>query len=101
MTVTVDVTNTGERAGDEVVQLYIHQRHGTSARPVRELKGFERVTLAAGETRMVSFRLGREDLAYWSAATQGWLTDETTFDVYVGGSSAAELATSFEVRKSP
>ena len=58
VTVSVTVTNAGERAADEVVQLYIHQRHGTASRPVRELKGFERITLAAGESRTVSFALG-------------------------------------------
>lgn len=99
ISLSVNVTNTGARAGDEVVQLYIHQRHGTSARPLRQLKGFERVTLAPGEIRKVSFTLGREELSYWSAATHGWVTDETTFDVYVGSSSTAELTASFEVRK--
>jgi beta-glucosidase len=95
----VDVTNTGFRSGDEVVQLYLHQRYGTSARPVRELKRFERVTIEPGETRKVAFELGDEALAYWSAATQGWVIDETMFDLYVGSDSTAELAASFEVRK--
>ncbi|GAA1504915.1 beta-glucosidase [Agromyces terreus] len=91
-TVSVDVTNTSGREADEVVQLYIHQRYGTSSRPVRELKGFERVTLAAGETRTVTFDLGPAELRYWSAATRDWVQDPTTLDVWVGGSSTADLA---------
>src|ERR1700740_173063 len=97
--VSVDVTNKGRVAGDEVVQLYIHQRHGTSARPVRELKGFQRITLKPGETRTLSFTLKPEDLRYWSAATGGWVQDETAFDVWIGGDSRAALAASFTVRK--
>src|SRR6185312_1821040 len=73
--VTVDLTNTGKRTGDEVAQLYIHQRYGTSARPVRELKGFQRVTLKPGETRTLTFTLKPDDLRYWSAATHGWVQD--------------------------
>src|SRR6185369_14413155 len=56
--VLVDVENTGRRAGDEVAQLYIHQRYGSSSRPVRELKGFERVAVAPGQKRTVRFTLG-------------------------------------------
>ncbi|HEY5224923.1 MAG TPA: glycoside hydrolase family 3 N-terminal domain-containing protein [Microbacteriaceae bacterium] len=96
-TASVDVTNTSDRAADDVVQLYIHQRHGTSSRPVRELKGFERVAFAAGETRTVTFDLGPGELRYWSAATRGWIQDATTLDVWVGGSSTAQLSTVLEV----
>jgi beta-glucosidase len=97
VTVTVDVSNTGARAGDEVAQLYIHQRYGASARPVRTLKGFQRAALAPHETRTLYFVLSADDLRYWSSATNGWVADETVFDVWVGGSSAATLAASFEV----
>ena len=96
--VSVEVTNTGPVAGDEVVQLYIHQRYGTAARPVRELKGFERVTLAPGETRVVRFTLGPDDLSYWSAATRDRVQDESRFDLWVGGDSTATLSAAFEVR---
>ncbi|WP_243076269.1 glycoside hydrolase family 3 N-terminal domain-containing protein [Microbacterium sp. SS28] len=95
--VAVDVSNTSGRDADEVVQLYIHQRYGTSSRPVRELKAFERVTIAAGETRTVRFALGSDQLRYWSAATGGFVQDATTIDIWVGGSSAADLATVLEV----
>ncbi|MCA0294685.1 MAG: glycoside hydrolase family 3 C-terminal domain-containing protein [Actinobacteria bacterium] len=87
-TVSVDVTNSSMVAGDEVVQLYIHQRHGLSSRPLRELKGFERITLAAGETRTVTFELGEDQLRYWSAVSHDWVQDATEIDVWVGGSSA-------------
>ncbi|SEH30322.1 glycoside hydrolase family 3 N-terminal domain-containing protein [Magnetospirillum fulvum] len=93
----VDLTNTGSRPADEVAQLYLHQRYGSSARPVRELKGFQRVTLAPGESRTLRFTLRPEDLSYWSAARRGWVQDPTIFDVYVGGDSTASLAGTFEV----
>lgn len=96
--VSVDVGNTGKYKADEVVQLYIHQRHGTAARPMRELKGFERVTLAPDETRTVHFTLRSEDLSYWAASTRTVVQDSTVFDVYVGSSSTASLAGNFEVR---
>lgn len=92
-TVSVDVTNTGPVPADEVVQLYVHQRYGTSSRPVRELKGFARQRIDVGETVTVSFDLGPDELRYWSAATRDWVQDETTLDVWVGGSSTAELGT--------
>lgn len=95
--IAVTVTNAGPVAGDEVAQLYIHQRHGSAARPVRELKGFERITLEAGESRTVRFVLRGEDRRYWSAATRDWAEDETTFDVFVGGDSTAQLAGTFTV----
>ncbi|MET0251255.1 MAG: glycoside hydrolase family 3 C-terminal domain-containing protein, partial [Novosphingobium sp.] len=96
--VAVDLKNTGARTGDEVAQLYIHQRRGTSARPVRELKGFQRVTLKAGETRTVRFALTPNDLRYWSSATRSWVQDTSMFDVWIGGDANAALAGSFEVR---
>ncbi|MGW1269845.1 glycoside hydrolase family 3 N-terminal domain-containing protein [Streptomyces sp. NPDC002491] len=90
-TVCVDVTNESDRAADEVAQLYIHQRYGTSTRPIRELKGFARVRLAAGETRTIEFPLGPDHLRYWSAAVQGYVQDATAVDVWVGGTSTADL----------
>jgi len=94
--VSMILTNTGKVTADEVAQLYLHQRVGTSARPVRELKGFQRVTLAPGERRTLRFTLSPEDLRYWSQARREWVQDASTFDVWVGGSSTAELATTFE-----
>jgi beta-glucosidase len=98
ISVSADLTNIGSRKADEVAQLYIHQRSGTSARPVRELKGFQRVTLKPGETRTLRFTLQPEDLRYWSAASGGWIADASIFDLWVGGSSAAELAGQVEIK---
>jgi beta-glucosidase len=97
VTVSVDVTNTGDREADEVVQLYLHQRYGTASRPVRELKGFRRVTLAAGESRTLSFPVGPDERRYWNAAVREWVTDASIFDVWIGGDSTAELSTTFEI----
>ncbi len=95
--VTVDVKNTGSRAGDEVVQLYIHQQAGGASRPIRELKGFERVALAPGEIKTVRFKLGPEELRYWNAAARDWVQEAETFDVWVGNDSSASLHSTFRV----
>jgi beta-glucosidase len=97
VTVSVDVTNTADRDADEVVQLYIHQRSGSASRPVRELKGFSRVAVAAGETRTLQFPVGPNERRYWNAAVRDWVTDSSTFDVWVGSDSTAPLSTRFEV----
>jgi len=97
LTVTVEVRNTGPMAGDEVAQLYIHQRWGSDSRPMRELKGFERITLQPGETKTVTFHLGPDELTYWSTNAGGWIQDAAPFDVWVGADSTATLHTEFEV----
>lgn len=91
VTVAVDVENTGAVAGDEVVQLYIHQRAGSDSRPVRELKGFRRVPLAPGEKRTITFSLGKDELAYWSSQRRKWVQEAEKFDVWVGADSNAKL----------
>jgi beta-glucosidase len=91
VTVTADVTNNGDVAGDEVVQLYIHQKFGSDSRPMRELKGFERVSLQPGETKTVTFELGPEQLKYWSTNAGKWVQDAATFDLWVGSDSQATL----------
>lgn len=96
--VSVEVTNTGSRAGDEVVQLYIHQQAGGASRPVRELKGFERVALAPGEKKTVRFKLGPNELRYWNAAVKDWVQEAETFDVWVGNDSTASLHATLKVR---
>jgi beta-glucosidase len=95
VTVSVTVANTGERAGDEVVQLYVHQRHGTASRPVRELKGFRRLHLEAGASTTVRFALGPDELRYWNAAARDWVLDAASFDVWVGGDATASLGATF------
>jgi beta-glucosidase len=95
--VSVDVTNKGGRAGDEVVQLYIHQRAGSASRPVRQLKGFQRVSLAPGQNKTVTFTLGKDELKFWSPATKSWVVEVEKFDVWAGENSKATLHTEFEV----
>jgi beta-glucosidase len=97
VTVSVEVTNTADREADEVVQLYLHQRYGSASRPVRELKGFRRITLAAGASRLLQFPVGPDERRYWNAASRDWVTDASAFDVWVGGDSTAPLSTTFEV----
>jgi beta-glucosidase len=94
--VSAEVENTGARPGDEVVQLYIHQRSGSASRPVRELKGFERVALAPGEKKTLHFKLGPEALQYWNAARRDWVHDAADFDVWVGSDSGASLHGNFK-----
>jgi beta-glucosidase len=97
ITATVTVANTGTRAADEVVQLYLHQRFGSASRPVRELKGFRRLTLQTGQKQEISFVIGREERNYWSAARNGWVLEPSDFDVWVGNSSTAALHDTFSV----
>jgi beta-glucosidase len=97
VTVAADVTNTGRVAGDEVVQLYIHQRWGSDSRPMRELKGFERITLLPGETKTVTFLLGPDELGYWSTNADRWIQDEAAFDIWVGADSLATLHADLQV----
>jgi len=98
-TVTVDVKNSGAVAGDEVVQLYVHQRTGSDSRPRRELEGFERVSLAPGETKTVAFKLGPDELRYWSTAQGRSVQEPAGFDVWVGGDSTASTHAELEVTR--
>jgi beta-glucosidase len=84
--VTATVTNTGRRAGVEVVQLYVRDLVGSVTRPIKELKGFQKVELQPGESREVSFSLRPSDLAFYTAAGR-WEAEPGAFKVYVGGSS--------------
>ncbi|HEX7951229.1 MAG TPA: glycoside hydrolase family 3 N-terminal domain-containing protein [Candidatus Limnocylindrales bacterium] len=86
VTVTADVTNTGDRPGDEVVQLYVRDPEATVARPVLELRGFRRVTLAPGERRQVSFRLSAEQFAYVGADYRR-VVEPGVIKLFVGSSS--------------
>jgi beta-glucosidase len=75
VTVSVDVKNTGSRAGAEVVQIYVGEQNCPEPRPLRELKGFSRVTLIPGETKRVEISLPRDAFAYWSSTTRDWKVD--------------------------
>jgi beta-glucosidase len=94
--VSIEVENTGKRDGDEVVQLYIRDVAASVARPVRELKGFERVSLRAGEKRRVEFTLTPEHLGFYNRAMK-FVVEPGAFKVFVGNSSEGGLEASFEV----
>jgi beta-glucosidase len=94
--VSVRVTNTGKRDGMEVVQLYTHQHVGSRSRPLRELKGFEKIKLGAGDRKTVRFRLKASDLAFHDDAGKA-LIEPGTFSVFVGGCSTADLTGTFEI----
>lgn len=95
VSVSADVQNTGHRAGETVVQLYIHQRAGSASRPVKQLKGFRQVDLAPGEKQKVSFTLGKDQLSFWSPETKRWVAEPAAFDVWMGEDSAATLHGAF------
>ncbi|MEV6736876.1 extracellular solute-binding protein [Streptomyces sp. NPDC051104] len=95
----VKVTNTGRRAGDEVVQLYVHQRESRDKQPLKQLKAYERVSLKPGETKTVRLRLPDSDLAHWDVTRSKWVVETGTYDVMVGASSTDIRArTSLRVR---
>ena len=82
------MTNTGKRAGDEVVQLYVRHVGSKVDRPKRDLRGFKRITLEPGERRTVRFTLPASSLAYWNTATHAWEVEADSVALEVGASSA-------------
>ncbi|WP_345362632.1 glycoside hydrolase family 3 C-terminal domain-containing protein [Actinoallomurus liliacearum] len=88
VTATVHVTNTGKRAGDEVVQLYTHQRTSRDKQPVKQLRAFQRVHLAAGQTKTVHLTFKVSDLAHWDVTRDKDVVESGAYDVLVGASSA-------------
>jgi beta-glucosidase len=95
--VSVDVTNTGDRAGDEVVQLYIRDEISSVTRPIKELKGFQRISLRPGETRTVTFSLGPEELRFYNREMQR-VVEPGTFKIMVGPNSVDLSSVSLDVR---
>jgi beta-glucosidase len=89
--VSVDVTNTGDREGDEVAQLYLREDVSSVETPSRSLKGFQRIHLEPQETRNITFRIPREQLAIWSAEKK-WVVEPGSYTAWVGGSSEASLS---------
>ncbi|MFC4589395.1 glycoside hydrolase family 3 protein [Sphaerisporangium corydalis] len=87
LTVRVTVANTGERPGSEVVQLYTHQRRSRVKQPLRQLRGFERVRLAPGESRVVTMAVDIEDLAFWDVTRGRFVVEEAPHKVQVGRSA--------------
>jgi beta-glucosidase len=94
--IAADVVNVGSHAGEEVVQLYVRDLVGDVTRPIKELKGFQRVRLKPGERRRVSFRLHSDDLAFYNRRMQR-VTEPGQFHVWIGGSSDAALWAEFEI----
>jgi beta-glucosidase len=85
--VSVQVQNTGNRAGDEVVQLYVRDAFASVPRPLKELRGFSRVHLAPGESKTVSFPLAGKDLAFWDTKAHAWRVEDGLFNIAIGSSS--------------
>ena len=95
--VSVEVTNAGEREGDEVAQLYLHQDTSSVETPQHSLEGFSRIHLKPHETKTVSFDVPQSELAVWNAEGR-WITEPGTFTVWVGGNSRAALTTNFTLK---
>ena len=88
LTVTVDVTNTGQMAGKEIVQVYLHDRVAGLVRPAKELKGFAKVALEPGETKSVAIALDFRSFAFYHPEYRQWITEDGDFDILIGSSSA-------------
>ncbi|MDR1339864.1 MAG: fibronectin type III-like domain-contianing protein, partial [Prevotellaceae bacterium] len=94
---SVTLSNTGERAGEEIVQLYIRDLIGSITRPVKELKGFQRVVLKPGESKQVSFSITPELLKFYNADLQ-WVAEPGDFFVFIGGNSDVENKALFSLK---
>ncbi len=88
LTISIPITNTGTREGAEVVQLYISDLKSSLPRPIKELKGFDKVTLAPGETKEVSFTIGKDALSFFDADRHEWVAEPGKFEAIIGASSA-------------
>ena len=97
LTITVNVKNTGNYDGDEVVQMYIRDLAATISRPVKELKGFERISLKAGESRDVSFDIDIDKLKFYNSDLQ-YVAEPGDFEVMVGGNSRDVQKVKFTLR---
>jgi beta-glucosidase len=95
--VTANVANTGSRDGTDVVQLYLHENYTSILQPVRKLEGFQRVMVPAGQTKPVTFTLGRGNLGFYNDQGQ-FVLEPGTFDLWVGDSSTNGEHTTFTLR---
>jgi beta-glucosidase len=96
--VSIEVENTGKRAGAEVVQMYLRDMAASVTRPVKELRGFERINLQPGEKRLVNFTLKPEHLGFLDR-TMKFIVEPGVFQVFVGSNSESGITTQFEVVK--
>lgn len=97
MTITTIVTNSGKRLGDEVVQLYVRDKKASVPRPIKQLMGFERITLEPGESKEVHFILPAKDLAFWDVGKKAFVVEPGMFEVMIG-SSSIEINSSAQFR---
>lgn len=84
---SIPVKNTGNREGAEVVQLYIHDIKSSLPRPLKELKGFEKITLKAGEEKIVTFSIDKSALSFFNAEKHQWIAEPGDFEAWIGNSS--------------
>jgi beta-glucosidase len=96
LTVSADIRNTGTVAGDDVVQLYLHQSYTSILQPVRKLEGFQRLTLAPGQTKTVTFTLGRQNVGFYNDQGQ-FVVEPGTVQIWVGDSSVGGMHDTFNV----
>ena len=99
--ISVDVTNSGDRSGSEIVQLYIGFANSSIDRPVKLLKGFDKIKLAAGEAQTVQFEVEMSDLSWYDPESKQWKLEEMSYEIYVGPSSDRNrlLIDSFEIKQ--
>ena len=97
LTASVTLTNTGKREGEETVQLYIRDLVGSVTRPVRELKGFQKITLKAGESRTISFKINASDLAFYKR-DMTWGAELGKFQVFIGANAETTNMKGFELK---
>jgi beta-glucosidase len=95
--ISVDVTNTGTREGDEVAQLYVHETFTSVETPRRSLKGFSRVHLKPHETKTVTFAVPQNQIEVWNVEHK-WVVEPGRFTIWIGGSSEASLSTTFDLK---
>ena len=96
MEASVEVTNSGDKDGEEVVQLYIRDLVGSLTRPIKELKGFEKIFLKSGETKIINFTIGSEALQFYTS-NKKWEVEPGDFELWIGGDSNTDLKASFTV----
>jgi beta-glucosidase len=96
ITVSVDITNTGKVAGEEVAQMYLQDIYATVSRPMLELKGFDKIMIQPGETKTAHFDITNDALQFWKEG-QGWISEPGTFKVMVGGNSVDLMETKFNL----
>ena len=97
VTISCKLSNTGNREGDEVAQLYVHQKTASVATPVKSLKGFSRVHLKPNESKTITFHLKQSDLALWGVNRE-WRVEPGEYTVTVGGDSASGLSGKFALK---